>query len=144
MRQPDWYTARFLPRMRPYRRGPLVWDPKAVVVAANSAGRKWAIYKNGVYDLTDYFNTVSPLFHLGLCWTTRENAADACDDARSISYRLSPPTPSSIERSPISGSNNPVKTSPRRSRDSTSTQQSSPSIFNVSRISFTSEKLISD
>lgn len=45
--------------MATYHKGPLVWAPKDVASQAQGAGRLWAIYESNVYDLTDYYNTVS-------------------------------------------------------------------------------------
>lgn len=44
--------------MEGYRKGPLVWDPKKITKEAESLDRLWTIYENGIYDLTDYYNTV--------------------------------------------------------------------------------------
>lgn len=57
----NWYTTNFMPRMAEYTKGPLVWAPSAVLSQAQGANRLWAIYDNGIYDLTDYYNTVSIL-----------------------------------------------------------------------------------
>lgn len=45
--------------MRKYYKGPLVWSKGKVSDEANKAGRQWAIVNGSVYDLTDYFYTVS-------------------------------------------------------------------------------------
>ncbi|KAF8839315.1 glycosyltransferase family 2 protein [Paxillus ammoniavirescens] len=57
----DWYTATFLPKMKTYRKGPLVWDPSEIAsqAADTNIQRIWAIWDGGIYDLTDYVNTVS-------------------------------------------------------------------------------------
>ncbi|KAL8293707.1 hypothetical protein RQP46_000408 [Phenoliferia psychrophenolica] len=57
--QDDWYTTNFLPKMEGYYKGPLVISPKHLKSEADEAGRLWATYKNKVYDLTDYFNTIT-------------------------------------------------------------------------------------
>ncbi|KAJ3570648.1 hypothetical protein NP233_g4269 [Leucocoprinus birnbaumii] len=59
--QDDWYTSVFLPKMRNYRKGPLVWDWKDIKTQAadQDIQRIWAVWDNGLYDLTDYMNTVS-------------------------------------------------------------------------------------
>ncbi|KAH8926724.1 glycosyltransferase family 2 protein [Atractiella rhizophila] len=54
----DWYTATLLPKIKDYHKGPYVWSTGAVKKRANDWGRQWAIYENGVYDLSDYFNTL--------------------------------------------------------------------------------------
>ncbi|KAI6101709.1 glycosyltransferase family 2 protein [Pisolithus croceorrhizus] len=55
----DWYTATFLPKIKQYRKGALVWDPSDIASQANDQNiqRIWAIWEGGVYDLTDYVNT---------------------------------------------------------------------------------------
>ncbi|KAG6332690.1 hypothetical protein ID866_6397 [Astraeus odoratus] len=57
----DWYTETFLPKMKTYRKGALVWDPSEIYSQASDENiqRIWAIYDGGIYDLTDYVNTVS-------------------------------------------------------------------------------------
>lgn len=73
----DWYTARFLPTMKQYHKGPLVYDGKAISSAANDQSnprlvslkmcitllmvshRTWAVWEKSIYDLTDYFYTIS-------------------------------------------------------------------------------------
>lgn len=59
LHQDDWYFNTFLPKMRKYYKGPLVWSKGKVSDEANKAGRQWAIVNGSVYDLTDYFYTVS-------------------------------------------------------------------------------------
>ncbi|EKM60048.1 glycosyltransferase family 2 protein [Phanerochaete carnosa HHB-10118-sp] len=57
----DWYTARFLPTIRTFHKGPLVWDKSAIWNAANDqdSPRNVIIWDSSIYDLTDYFNTIS-------------------------------------------------------------------------------------
>jgi chitin synthase len=73
----DWYTARFLPTIKQHHKGPLVYDSKAISSAANDESnprlvslkmciallmvshRTWAIWDKSIYDLTDYFYTIS-------------------------------------------------------------------------------------
>lgn len=57
----NWYTATFLPKIKQYRKGALVWDPSDIASQASDQNiqRIWAIWEGGVYDLTDYVNTVS-------------------------------------------------------------------------------------
>ncbi|KDQ63949.1 glycosyltransferase family 2 protein [Jaapia argillacea MUCL 33604] len=59
--QADWYTAVFLPKMKQFRKGPLVWDTGTVYATGQSqdAPRIWAIYDGSIFDLTDYVNTVT-------------------------------------------------------------------------------------
>ncbi|KAA1466721.1 hypothetical protein DENSPDRAFT_831600 [Dentipellis sp. KUC8613] len=57
----DWYTSRFLPTIKQYHKGPLVFSTKTVKASAKDQDnpRAWAIWDNGIYDLTDYFYTIS-------------------------------------------------------------------------------------
>lgn len=57
---PNWYDVSFLPAMREYRKGPLVYSRSNVTKEASEGEtpKQWAIYKDQVYDLSDYFATV--------------------------------------------------------------------------------------
>ncbi|GAA5979187.1 hypothetical protein JCM10908_002832 [Rhodotorula pacifica] len=61
LHQNDWYFDTFLPKMRNYHKGPLVWSKGKISDEANKAGRQWAIVNGSVYDLTDYFYTYNLL-----------------------------------------------------------------------------------
>lgn len=51
----DWYSADFLPRMKDYYKGDLVYATKDV--KSGGEDRAWFIINNQVFDLTDYFYT---------------------------------------------------------------------------------------
>ncbi|KAL0581503.1 hypothetical protein V5O48_000561 [Marasmius crinis-equi] len=56
----DWYTARFRPTIKEFYKGPLVYDKKKHIEAYardESMQKIWAIYKDNLIDLTDYFNS---------------------------------------------------------------------------------------
>ena len=73
----DWYTSRFLPTIKQYHKGPLVYDSKAISSGANDQSnprlvslkmctaqlmmlhRTWAVWDKSIYDLTDYFYTIN-------------------------------------------------------------------------------------
>ncbi|KAK4056157.1 hypothetical protein OIO90_002888 [Microbotryomycetes sp. JL221] len=57
----DWYGLNFLPTMRQYRKGPLVWSPKDVRKQAEQNSRLMSIIDNKIYDLSDYFYTIDLL-----------------------------------------------------------------------------------
>ncbi|KAF5369698.1 hypothetical protein D9615_010145 [Tricholomella constricta] len=61
LKQEDWYTNNFLKTMKDFRKGPLVYEKKAVAAQAADPdiARIWSIWEGGVYDLTDYFYTQS-------------------------------------------------------------------------------------
>ncbi|KAF5363873.1 hypothetical protein D9756_000062 [Leucocoprinus leucothites] len=56
----DWYSTVFLPKMRNYQKGPLVWDWKDIKsqAADRDIAKIWAVWENKLYDLTDYVNTI--------------------------------------------------------------------------------------
>ncbi|KAI0677685.1 chitin synthase [Trametes maxima] len=57
----DWYTNTFLPKIRQFRKGPLVWERNNVKAQASDpdSQRMWAIYEDSVFDLSDYIYTQS-------------------------------------------------------------------------------------
>lgn len=60
LKQSDWYTAVFQPKMANYHKGALVWDPQNIAAQAADANiqKIWGVWQNGVYDLTDYIWTL--------------------------------------------------------------------------------------
>ena len=48
----QWYPTEFLPAMKQYRKGPLVFAPSDIKKQAADSKRVWAVYQNGVYDLS--------------------------------------------------------------------------------------------
>ncbi|SGY39183.1 BQ5605_C003g02165 [Microbotryum silenes-dioicae] len=57
----DWYSETFIPKMNKYKKGPLVWSKKQINQQVNSETRYVAIVNSSVYDLTDYFYTITTL-----------------------------------------------------------------------------------
>ena len=57
MGQVDWYAKKFLPRMKEYITGDLVWDPNQVKKEGDDNQRMWFLVENRIYDLTDYMHT---------------------------------------------------------------------------------------
>ncbi|KAI0043471.1 glycosyltransferase family 2 protein [Auriscalpium vulgare] len=57
----DWYTERFLPTIRQYKKGPLVVSHGDLKnrAADQDDPRTWAVYDGSIYDLTDYFFTIN-------------------------------------------------------------------------------------
>ncbi|KAK0658415.1 Chitin synthase 6 [Lasiodiplodia hormozganensis] len=53
----DWYSTRFLPKMKEYYKGSLVWTRSKVKNQGENIQRQWSIIDDKVYDLTDYFYT---------------------------------------------------------------------------------------
>ena len=54
----DWYSQSFLPKIREYYKGDLVWKKSNVTAQGQDDGRPWVILNGKIYDLTDYFNTL--------------------------------------------------------------------------------------
>ncbi|KAF9463705.1 glycosyltransferase family 2 protein [Collybia nuda] len=65
LRNEDWYTTTFLPKMKNYRKGPLVYERKTIAAMAADEDIKkiWAVYEDDLYDLTDYIysQTANPV-----------------------------------------------------------------------------------
>ncbi|GAA6010875.1 hypothetical protein JCM11491_004577 [Sporobolomyces phaffii] len=57
----NWYFDTFLPKMKGYHKGPIVYERSAIKKSADAAGRQWAVVNGSVYDLTDYFYTYDTL-----------------------------------------------------------------------------------
>lgn len=55
---PRWYPDRFVPKLKEYWKGDVVWDPKLIKKTGMEIGKPWAIYNKNVYDLTDYMYTL--------------------------------------------------------------------------------------
>ncbi|KAK0718104.1 chitin synthase [Lasiosphaeria miniovina] len=52
-----WYVDYFLPRIKEYYHGDLVWDTGVVKNEGANGNHPWFIYEGGIYDLSDYMNT---------------------------------------------------------------------------------------
>ena len=59
-----WYQDRYLPRIKEYYKGKLVWKKSELKEQANSKQRMWATIDKSVYDLTDYFYTLKQMNNL--------------------------------------------------------------------------------
>lgn len=55
----NWYSSRFLPFIKDFKRGDLVWDTKTLKSIGQANNKPWAVIGGKVYDLTDYFNTAT-------------------------------------------------------------------------------------
>jgi len=53
----DWYSKKFLPRMKEYITGDLVWDRAQVKREGDEEQHMWYLWEDRVYELTDYFKT---------------------------------------------------------------------------------------
>lgn len=53
-----WYTETFMPKMKTFYKGELVWTTSTIKEQANDYSRYWVIKDQKVWDLTDYFHTL--------------------------------------------------------------------------------------
>lgn len=54
----QWYWTDFLPGVKPYYHGDLVWSKGTIKSEGQNNQHMWSTYGNEVYDLTNYFNTL--------------------------------------------------------------------------------------
>ncbi|KAF2650420.1 glycosyltransferase family 2 protein [Lophiostoma macrostomum CBS 122681] len=57
----DWYANTFLPKMKEFRKGDLVWDSKMIKDEGANDNHYWFTMGNKVYDLTNYWKTQQDL-----------------------------------------------------------------------------------
>ncbi|PVI08723.1 glycosyltransferase family 2 protein [Periconia macrospinosa] len=57
LRSQNWYGDVFLKKIKEFRKGDLVWDPKKIEDEGKNLNHYWFRLGNRVYDLTDYFHT---------------------------------------------------------------------------------------
>ncbi|EME86663.1 glycosyltransferase family 2 protein [Pseudocercospora fijiensis CIRAD86] len=60
----NWYIDVFLPRMKQYYKGELVYKRSTIASEGQKYSRKWSIINEKVYDLTNYFYTLDLENHL--------------------------------------------------------------------------------
>ncbi|KAH8725594.1 chitin synthase-domain-containing protein [Phaeosphaeriaceae sp. PMI808] len=60
----DWYPNVFIPKIRGYRKGDLVWDSKKIKDEGENLNHMWFTLGDKVYDLTDYFKTQNTMNNL--------------------------------------------------------------------------------
>ncbi|KAJ9269059.1 CAZyme family GT2 [Paecilomyces variotii] len=59
-----WYEDVFLPKIKEYYKGELVWTKNTVQSQANTDERYWVILNKKIYDLTNYFYTLKMMDNL--------------------------------------------------------------------------------
>lgn len=64
LHDPNWYAGTLLGKMAEYYIGDLVYDQGNVSAQGTQAGHEWVIINGRIYDLTDYFHTVSVMTNL--------------------------------------------------------------------------------
>lgn len=57
----DWFGSVLLPSLKPYYKGALVVTMKDIQKQVNDDNRQWVVIDGGIYDLTDYFYTMSQM-----------------------------------------------------------------------------------
>lgn len=57
LKQNDWYPNVFLPKIKEFRKGDLVWDTKVIEDEGRNLAHYWFRLGDKVYDLKDYFYT---------------------------------------------------------------------------------------
>ena len=67
LRSQFWYRDHFLPKVKEFYHGDLVWDTNQIAQDGSNNNKPWFIYKGAIFDLTDYFHTLKlnnnfPLF----------------------------------------------------------------------------------
>jgi chitin synthase len=60
----DWYPNVFLPKMKEFYKGKLVYGTNVVHDQGTNDNRPWVIIDQKIYDLTDYFNTLKLMNNL--------------------------------------------------------------------------------
>lgn len=55
----NWYPDRLSPFIKQYYKGDFVWDKSDIQQQADDGTKMWAIYNSKVFDLSDYFYTVT-------------------------------------------------------------------------------------
>ncbi|KNG49997.1 glycosyltransferase family 2 protein [Stemphylium lycopersici] len=58
LKQEDWYPNVFLPAIKEYRKGELVWKTSKIKDEGENQNHMWFRLGERVYDLTDYFSTI--------------------------------------------------------------------------------------
>jgi chitin synthase len=60
----DWYPNVFLPKIKEFRKGDLVWETSKIKDEGEDLNHMWFTLKDKVYDLTDYFKTLKMMNEL--------------------------------------------------------------------------------
>ncbi len=77
----DWYTARFLPGIKKYYHGDLVWSKKSIASQGENENKEWIIYDGSVFDLSDYFYTLGLMNNLPTYSFLNSDLTDAVKSA---------------------------------------------------------------
>ncbi|KAJ1333546.1 Chitin synthase [Microdochium nivale] len=57
LKNANWYSDRFLPKIKEYYKGALVWDMAKVAAEGTDNNHMRFVYDGSLYDLTNYFST---------------------------------------------------------------------------------------
>jgi chitin synthase len=64
LKKEDWYPNVFLPAIKEFRKGDLVWEKSKIQDEGENLDHMWFTMGNEVYDLTDYFKTLKQMNNL--------------------------------------------------------------------------------
>lgn len=76
----DWYNATFLPKIKDYYKGDLVWEKDYIKTQGEAGYHSWVIYDGKIYDLTDYTYTADLMNDLSTYTFLNTNLTDAAAD----------------------------------------------------------------
>ncbi|PGH16841.1 hypothetical protein AJ79_01485 [Helicocarpus griseus UAMH5409] len=62
----NWYEKEFTPRIREFYKGDVVWDKAELRKQADEDSRQWAVIRDEVFDLTDYFYTLGRMNNIDM------------------------------------------------------------------------------
>lgn len=75
----NWYNETFLPKIKDYYQGDLVWEKNYVKSQGEDGWHNWFVYNNKVFDLTDYVYTLSIMNSASAYSFLNSNLTDAAE-----------------------------------------------------------------
>lgn len=76
----NWYNETFLPKIKEYYKGDLVWEKDYIKSQGEAGYHSWVIYDKKVYDLTDYTYTLDLLNNEDSYQFLNTNLTDAASE----------------------------------------------------------------
>jgi chitin synthase len=61
LKSDTWYPRKFIPKMKEFKKGDLVWDKNKIKHEGENLNHMWFIMNDKVYDLTHYFHTLDEM-----------------------------------------------------------------------------------
>ncbi|KAB5572418.1 chitin synthase [Coniochaeta sp. 2T2.1] len=77
LRSDTWYSDHFLPKIKEYYHGDVVWNTKFIAADGKDNNHEWFLYENRIYDLTDYFYTLKIMNNLASYMFLNSQLTDA-------------------------------------------------------------------